>query len=262
MSPLELSLAFHALAPHVLSVMLICSRLLPVAFLCPVLGGSQVPSSVKLGLVLTLGMSLHVLGGVELGELPRSNLALLALSVRELGLGVLVGLIAGLPFDAARMAGRFIDLLRGTSAESFNPVSGTRESAAGDMLHQLILTLASVGIVLPLLLTALFRSFALVKLGGYVLSEPAALQVATLAGTAMGTGLAVGAPVAAVTLATDCMMGLLSRAVPQLNLKDLGAPLKILGGGSVLWLSVGVVSTRLLENAARAAVEMTRVLGG
>ena len=68
-----------------------------------------------------------------------------ALVMKELTYGTSVGLIAALPFDAARMGGRFIDLFRGTSAEASLPVAGTRESATGDGLYQLLVALVVTG---------------------------------------------------------------------------------------------------------------------
>ncbi len=65
----------------------------------------------------------------------------------------------------------------------------------------------------------------------------------------MATGLAVGAPIAAAVLAVDCLMGMASRAAPQVNLQELGAPLRILGGGALLWLGRG----RALRAAARGS---------
>ena len=76
------------------------------------------------------------------------------------------------------------------------------------------------------------------------------MYVVTLAGGAVATGLAVGAPIAAAVLAVDCLLGMASRAAPQVNLQDLGAPLRILGGGALVWLGVGVLCERLLAGVA------------
>jgi flagellar biosynthesis protein FliR len=144
------------------------------------------------------------------------------------------------------MGGRFIDLFRGTSAEASLPVAGSRESAAGDALYQLLVALVVTGGLFPIVLSGLLRGFGVVGLGAFVPSEAATLHVVTLAGGAMATGLAVGAPVAGAVLAVDCLMGMASRAAPQVNLQELGAPLRILGGGALLWLGVGVICERLL----------------
>jgi type III secretion protein T len=234
------------LGPSSAAVALCASRLLPVSFLCPLLGGQAVPTTVRLGLVLSLSLSLHVAGGVQLAVLPSSPLVLVGLVIRELLFGTALGLIAALPFDAARLGGRLVDLLRGTSAEASLPQAGTRESATGDGLYQLLTALAVSGAGMPLVLSALWRTFALVGLGAASPTEGAAQQVVTMVGSAMAAGLAVGAPVAGCTLAVDCLLGLLSRAAPGIQLQETGAPLRILAGGAVLWLSVGLVCERLL----------------
>ncbi|WP_257460725.1 EscT/YscT/HrcT family type III secretion system export apparatus protein [Archangium lipolyticum] len=236
------------LGPSVVAVALCSARLLPVAFLCPLLGGQAAPTTVKLALVLSLALFLHHVAGVALSEPVETPLQLAALAMKELTYGTSVGLVAALPFDAARMGGRFIDLFRGTSAEASLPVAGTRESATGDALYQLLVGLVVTGGFMPVVVSGLVRGFGWVRLGTYVPTEAAVMHVVGLAGGAMATGLAVGAPIAAAVMAVDCLLGMVSRAAPQVNLQDVGAPLRILAGGSLLWLGLGILCERLLAS--------------
>lgn len=240
--------AFEPWAPDVVAVALCCARLLPVAFLCPLLGGQAAPTTVKLAVVLSLALFLHQVAGVSVGEPVDTPLRLAALTLKELTYGISVGLVAALPFDAARMGGRFIDLFRGTSAEASLPVAGTRESATGDALYHLLLGLVMTGGFMPLVLSGLVRGFGWVRPGAYVPGEAAVLHVVGLAGGAMATGLAVGAPIAAAVMAVDCLVAMVSRAAPQVNLQEASAPLRILAGGALLWLGVGLLCERLLAN--------------
>jgi type III secretion protein T len=239
-------LVFEALRTHVEAVALIAARLVPICFLCPLLGGQSLPSFVRLSLALSLSGAVHFAGGLQAPAIE-SVIDLGALAMKEVVLGAAIGLLASLPFDAMRMGGRFIDLLRGTSAEAALPMAGTREAASGDLLYQLAVATASAGVALPLILGALFKSFAVVKLGGFVPREEGVMLVASLAGGAMAAGLAIGAPIAAVALGTDCLVGMLSRAVPNVGLQELASPLKILGGGAVLWLTLGLLGQRALD---------------
>jgi flagellar biosynthesis protein FliR len=168
---------------------------------------------------------------------------------KEVVLGLSLGLIAALPFDIARMGGRFIDLFRGSSAEAALPMSGTRESASGDGLYHLLLALGSVGVVWPVMLLALLRSYVLVPLGSFHQTEALALELVRVVGAAFATGFAIGAPFAALTLCIDACLGLASRAAPNMNLQDTGAPVRILGGGAVLWLGVALIASRLQDLA-------------
>jgi len=236
----------ESLGPDTVVVALCAARLLPIAFLCPLLGGQATPTMVRLSLVLSLSLFLRVEAGLELDAPVVSTVVLGGLVIRELVFGTSVGLVAALPFDAARMGGRFIDLLRGTSAEASLPMAGSRESAAGEGLYHLLVTLVISGGAWPLVMGGVLRGFGVVRLGAFVPTEAATLHVVFLAGAAMATGLAVGAPIAAAVLAVDCFLGLASRAAPQVNLQEVGAPLKILGGGALLWLGTGVLCERLL----------------
>jgi flagellar biosynthesis protein FliR len=249
------------LQPHLAAVALCAARVLPVCFLCPLFGGQAAPTTVRLGLALALAGSLHIAGGVVAPVDADSAWALGGLALRELFFGATIGLVSALPFDAARMGGRFIDLFRGTSAEAALPSAGTRESATGDGLQQLMVALAASGLVFPIILSALWRTFGVVKLGAYVPTEAATLQVVGLAGAALATALAIGAPIAGVTLAADLALGIASRAAPQMRLNDAGAPLRILGGGALLWLAIGIICERLLASAATTEGALNAVLG-
>ncbi len=231
---------------HLVAVTLCASRLLPVAFLCPLLGGHVAPTTVRLALVLSLALCLHFAGGVATAELPLNALQFGGWVGKEMLFGLSIGMVASLPFDAARMGGRFIDLFRGSSAEAALPGTGTRESATGDALYQLLTALVVTGAAFPLVLGGIFGSFGVVGLGAWAPSYDGAMQIAALAGVALATGLAIGAPIAGVSLAVDCLMGMASRAAPGMNLQETGAPLRIIGGGAVVWLSVGLLSERLL----------------
>ena len=79
-----------------------------------------------------------------------------------------------------------------------------------------------------------------------------ALAIARQVGVALATGLAVAAPVVALSWATDAAVGLTLRAAPGLAATELATPVRILGGGTVLWLSLGLVAERLLGLALSA----------
>src|SRR5215468_2746316 len=141
--------------PDLLAWALASLRVLPVTLLCPVLGGQLVPAPVRLAVAGALALALRPL----VGDVPERSIELLVRCGREAALGLLIGMGASLPFDAARIGGRLVDLVRGTSAEAALPVAGHREAATGDLLHQLLVSLAIAGGALPVLVQALARSY-------------------------------------------------------------------------------------------------------
>jgi len=246
-----------AVRPELLGWLLAAMRVLPVTLFCPLLGGQLVPALVRLAVAGSLALALRPLVG-SVGGPP---LELGARCAREAGVGLLMGLGAALPFDAARIGGRLVDLVRGTSAEAALPVAGHRESATADVLHQVLLALALAEGALPLAVRALWRSYALLPCGSG-LPESTGPAMAALVGAAIATGLSVAAPVVALSWATDAAVGLALRAAPGVPLGELGTPVRILGGATVLWLSLGVTADRLLAHAlAGGAGTWQAVLG-
>lgn len=251
---------FEAFALHAKAVAVCAARLLPIVFLAPFLGGQAAPAPVRLATVLSLALGLHFAGAVSPAPEAVAGLwALGAAVIRELCFGLAIGLVASLPFDAARIGGRFIDLFRGTSAEAVLPVSGTREAATGDAFFHLVVALAIASGASSLVLSAAWRTFAVVPAGGAVTSEElVTLLVRFVAGT-FAAGFAIGAPIAALSLAVDALLGLFARAAPQLQVAEMGAPIRILGGGAVLWLAVGLFCHRLLTELGHAEALIPRV---
>lgn len=168
----------------------------------------------------------------------------------ELTLGMSLGLVASLPFDAARIGGRFIDLFRGASAESILPQVGIRESAAGDLLFQLLLVIACSGPGGSNIYRAVWKSFALIPLGMRSLNQPFALGVVQLAGNVLATGLCIALPVATLALTLDGFAGVLSRISTGLNTRELLVPLRLLGGAAVLWIGLEFLLTPLVDRIA------------
>jgi flagellar biosynthetic protein FliR/type III secretion protein T len=246
----------EAVRPELLAWAIASMRVLPVSLLCPVLGARLVPAPVRLAVAGTLGLALRPLAGGA----PPGALETLVRCGREAAVGLVVGIAAALPFDAARIGGRLIDLVRGTSAEAALPVAGHHESATGDVLHQLLVSLALVGGALPVLVHALARSYALVPAGS-PLAGDGLLAVARLVGVALATGLAVAAPVVALSWATDAAVGIVLRAAPALPANELATPVRVLGGGTVLWLSLGLVSERMLRWVLSPGGWLLEVLG-
>lgn len=243
--------------PHLLAVALVAARIAPATFLCPLFGGQAAPNAVRLSLCLGLSLHAHFAGAVSpIPGVDEDAFSVLGAFARELLCGATIAFVASLPFDAARMGGRFLDTFRGANAEASLPATGSREAATGDLLYQLLCALAFAGPLYRMMATALLGSFRLAPLGlaGSFGDTAVLVEVALVRATsALATGLAIGAPAAAVALLVDAGLGVAARIAPSLHLASLGAPVKLLLGGSAILFALGTVSHRLLAEAAEAA---------
>ncbi|HYG68081.1 MAG TPA: flagellar biosynthetic protein FliR, partial [Anaeromyxobacteraceae bacterium] len=187
----------------VTAVLLHAARLLPVTLLSPFLGGPLVPPVIRLALALALGAAAWALsGGAPAGALDGPALALAGF--RELGVGIAFALVASLPVEAARAAGRLVDTLRGATLGELHvaPVR-QQETAVGDLLAHWVVVLAAWAGGDRLVVRGLLASFAALPAGAGFPAGPLEVVALRAAGELLASALAVAAPAAAGILAAD-----------------------------------------------------------
>ena len=254
MSAALLGELLDALGVEVAAWALACARFVPVVWLCPVLGGQVTPPPVRLGIGMALALLARERGVVQAAGGSGAVELVLAL-LCEAGLGTALGLLAAAPVEAARFGGRMVDLVRGTSAEALLPGAGIREAASAELLARLALVLGwgATGWTVR----ALLRTVTLLPLGAARPGPAAALSVAAGVVGILGSGLALAAPVAFLALALDAVLGFSARGAQAPGLFEVAAPARILGGGALLWLVLGVAADRVLDLLAHTPDALT-----
>ncbi len=249
------------LAPRAAAAALHGLRLLPAALLCPFLGGPLVPSLVRLALAFGLGAcAWSAAGGAPFAG---AEADLLGAAAHELALGTVLGLLAAVPFEAARAGGRLVDTLRGaTLAELHVAPLRQRESASGDLLLQWLVVLAANAGGDRLIVSALLETFRAVPPGGAV--AQAVLLEAGLRGAAelVACALALGAPAAAGVLAADLAVSLAGRAAPRLSFPQAAQPARAALGLLAVAVPAAALAGRLTSAVALSAGLLRSVAPG
>ncbi|HZZ85761.1 MAG TPA: flagellar biosynthetic protein FliR [Anaeromyxobacteraceae bacterium] len=235
-------------------------RLLPSALLSPFLGGPAAPALVRLALALGLGAAAQAARGTPPPSL--SELDLLVAALRELAVGVGLGLIVAFPVEAARAGGRLADTARGATLSELHVAPlRQRESALGDLLAQWTVVLAGAAGGGRLLVAALLGTFEALPAG----AAPASgrLLEAGLAASAelLGCALCLAAPPVAAVLAADLALALAARAFPQLGPGGASAPARAALGVAAVALAAGAIAGRLTGEVASSA-GLVRALAG
>ena len=234
----------------------VCSlRLLPVAALSPFLGGPILPPTARAALALALGAAVRA---SQRGSLPASSFALVA---SELALGAVLAVVASLPVEAARGAGRLVDTFRGATLGELHvaPVR-QRETAIGDLLAWWTVALAAWAGADRLLLATLLDTFRSVPIGGSL--HPAGpWQAVEAAAAILSAAICLGAPAAAALLVGDLALAVTARLAPQVAPVDAAPPLRAAIGLAAVALPSAAIGGRLVESVARAA-EVLRALAG
>ncbi|MDI6870366.1 MAG: flagellar biosynthetic protein FliR [Bacillota bacterium] len=198
----------------------------------PFFGSRAIPSRLKMALGLAIAFFLLPLGkppaaGVEPASPGRYALAIGS----ELLLGFALGYAVTMTFSALQLAGQLIDVPMGFSLVNvLDPVLAQQVPVLGQFQYILftVMFLAIDGH--HHLLQALVKTFELIPLGGFQYFPGLAEVMVKGFGAAFLLGFKVSLPVISALFLTDVALGLVARAVPQMNVFVIGFPAKIAVG--------------------------------
>ncbi len=233
-----------------LTMALLLSRLLPVVILSPFLGGEVVPTEVKLGIGLTLGVVLFPSLGEQMTRVPTSALPYLALLLKELFVGLCLSFIVSLVFEAAQVAGTLIDTMAGTTmAQVMVPQIQQQVSLFASLKLQL-----SVVLFLTLnghhrVILAFSDSLSAIPLDRFPAFHAGIwpffdLIIHTFADL-LGVALSLAAPVFLAAFLTDLALGMINRVAPQVQVFFISMQIKPMVTALMMLVSVHVILQRL-----------------
>jgi flagellar biosynthetic protein FliR len=195
-------------------------------FVCPPFGNRSVPTLVKVGLAGALALAV----GPRLADqaVPLEVGPLLSAAVLQVGAGLALGFLGVLLFSTFSFAGGLIDLVSGYSvAQLFDPGNQAPVSIFGQFYAVLATTLLFAIDGHLLLVRGFLTSFDAAPLTSLSVDTMAKLLTGDIA-LLFVSALEIAAPLLAALFLAEAALGLLSRAAPQMNIFQLGLPVKIL----------------------------------
>ncbi|HVW34892.1 MAG TPA: flagellar biosynthetic protein FliR [Acidimicrobiia bacterium] len=216
-----------SIAPALLSgYLLALTRAAAWVLVCPPFGTRQIPMPVKVGLAAALALAV----GPHLAAqaVPLEVGPLLSAAVLQVAAGVALGFIGVLLFATFSFAGGLIDLVSGYSAaQLFDPANNEPVSIFGQFYSVLATTLLFAIDGHLLLVRGFLTSFSAAPLTHLSLDTLAQLLTGDIA-LFFVSAIEIAAPLLAALFLAEAALGLLARAAPQMNIFQLGLPVKIL----------------------------------
>lgn len=231
--------ALTAWLGHMPALALVMARVGSLIVTSPLLGAAYVPPTVKA--LLTIAIALIITPRAAPHDIPL-DLSFVLLLVREVFFGLSMGWLLSLYAEGVRMGGELINRHAGFSAaENFDPEANIGAGPMGDLLYfgVLLLFLATDGHLV--LLASIARSFELVPLGAW--SPPPGLGALVGRGVsdAWAIGLALSFPVLSAVMAITLVEGVMTRAIPQINVLHISFAVKIVVSMGVLYAGMPAV---------------------
>lgn len=215
-------------ARHLLTFLLILTRVSGVFFLAPVLGSRNIPPQTKIGLALMTSIALFpfIQSPNIASQISVIDFALLV--AKEISVGAIIGFTATLVFMGFLLAGQIIDFQMGFGMVNvIDPLSNISISVIGQFKNLLAILIFLAINGHHYLLTALAKSFEIAPLTTFTITPSVTGNFIDMVINMFVIGLKIGGPAIGVLFITDLALGIVARTVPQMNVFIVGIPLKI-----------------------------------
>lgn len=220
---------------QIIAFVLVFFRCLGFFLSWPLFSGSQVPAPLKV--LLSLLMSMICFSIIDPAQYPKvvQYQTLIALAVKEMTMGFAMGFLCNLVFQSVAVAGELISMAMGlSSAQLFNPTMGMQQSAV-NQLYFFLAAFLFLGIRgHHYFITGLAQSFELVPLTVLLPRLSSLGEFALLGHKIIEMALLLAAPVLVSIFIVNFSLGIMGRAVPQINVLITSLPVNALMGLLVL----------------------------
>lgn len=250
----------HVTAP----AFLVLIRMTGLVLAAPVLSSRAIPMGIRTVVALVFTVLLLPAASPPPGE-PAPMLTAGTLA-GELVVGLLLGLGAALLLGAAEAAGDMMAVQTGLSgANVLAPSSETQLPVLGQLLGLVVVTAIVTTGGHVVLVQVLGLSLELAPVGRLPGLDVGIGETVALGSGLLGVGLVLASPVVAVSLVGNAALGVLSRAVPQLNILTVAFPVQIALGVFILASSVlllGPLLSGWSDGYREWAVPLLEAIGG
>lgn len=223
--------------------LMILVRIASFVFIAPFFGMRNVPARIKIGASLMIAILMYQT------VLPKETLEYAGIFdysiivIKEGITGLLIGLAANICNSIVLLSGKIIDMDIGLAmAQVFDPVNNAMSGITGNLYNYLILILLVVTNMHHFILRALVDSYEVIPINGAVFDwEYLAGSMVTYVGDMMVIGFRIVLPVFACIMILNCILGIMAKVAPQMNMFAVGMQMKVLVGLAVMFLTIGLL---------------------
>lgn len=241
--------------------LLIFVRLLAFFLLLPVISGMSIPISVKLTLAVCISVVIFMSGAVTTVTYHNSIAGYFILILTEFLTGIFMGYVLFFIFNIIFYTGQLIDYQIGLSMMSvLDPVSQIQVPVVGNLYYLAVSAMLVVTGGLHSFIGAFFYSYQILPIGvaNIIGNAPLAWYMLTLLTEFIVVAVKIALPIVGSILLIDVALGIMVKAVPQMNVFVVGMPIKLMVGLllllSVLGPTLGTIYNHLFELAYDALI--------
>ena len=220
--------------------LLVLVRIASFVYVAPFFSTRGIPNNVKIALSVFVAYIMYQFGPEHNYPQYGTFIAYCVVVLKEVTVGLLIGLGAQLCTSVVLFAGRIIDMEIGLSMASvLDPTTNEQSTISGVSLqYGTMLILYTTGLH-RYLLKALMETFTLIPINAIHINTDRLLANMTgFLSNYIIIGFRICLPVFASITLMNIVLGLLAKLAPQMNMFSVGIQLKLLAGLSVLLITM------------------------
>ena len=203
-------------------------RMSAIVFSMPLLGSASVPKHMKIGLTATVAFIVYATTSLPQIDLTISVWQLTLMLMGEIAIGLTIGFAAQLLFSGVQMAGTIAGFQMGFAIVNVMDPSTNSQVSITAQFQNIVALLIFLGINgHHWIIMASGKSYELIPLFGFTPSDGLVELITLMTKNVFIIALKIAAPIMASLLILNVAMGLIARAVPQMNVFIVGFPLQI-----------------------------------
>ena len=161
--------------------------------------------------------------------------------------GMALGYATYLVFISIQMAGQMIDFQIGFSiGTAYDPVTKNKVSIFGKIYYWFGFALFLAVDAHHYLILSLVKSYNIMPIGKSSINVANGLDFVYIFTNSFKVAFQIALPIIMILFLTDIIMGMLARAVPQINVFILGLPLKVLIGVTTFIILITAIASMIL----------------
>ncbi|HED66840.1 MAG TPA: type III secretion protein [Planctomycetes bacterium] len=226
---------------------LFLARTSAMVVVAPVLGNATNMSGYKIALAVMIAGLLYVSIGKPLpAGVDELQYGLMVL--REIVIGLFLGFTLSLILIAAREAGELVGHEMGFMVgREVDPISGVQSSLIATLYENLFLVVVLMLNGHHLLIRSLSDSFAAAPIGKVAMASGMAGTFEAMFSEMFRAGIVFAAPVLIFLIIVSVLIGILSRAVPTLNVLELGFSMRLIVALGAMYLFAPLLEPSMLR---------------
>ncbi|MCL1791258.1 MAG: flagellar biosynthetic protein FliR [Peptococcaceae bacterium] len=216
-----------------------------MVMLTPVFGAREVPPIIRLVLALSLSLIVYPVLMPTMTPFDGGGVALAAVLFKETLVGLTFAFILNLITFIMMGAGELIDFQLGfIMGSSIDPLFGNRSFITGNFLLILTTMILLATNSHHMMIAAMVKSYGYIPINPTYIPDSSAFFVKILGQTILFS-LQIAMPIYGSLVIANVGVGLLAKAVPQLNLLNLFFPVKIVFGLVMLYMTITLLGNEV-----------------